>query len=120
MEVKYLFENANVSARTREYIERRMASVSKFLNGEDLEATIVEVEIDKDKRGFYRVEAMVKTPRETYRAEATDETIEEATDVVEEEVVRQLREEKERRDTLMKRGARSIKKKLVIDDDARF
>jgi ribosomal subunit interface protein len=119
MEVKFLFDNTDVSARTREYVRTRLGSVEKLLGG-DAEASFIEVEISKDKRGLYRVEAMVKTPRTSYRSESVCETIEEATDNAEEEVKRQIRESKEKRKTLMKRGARSIKKKLTIDDSARF
>jgi len=120
MNIKYLFEGADVSARTRVYIEKRLSSLSRILKDKEIEATVVEVEIEKDKRGLYRVEVMVKAPKKTYRGEENAETIEQGIDAVEEEVKRQIREEKEKADTLMKRGARSIKKKLTIDEKARF
>lgn len=120
MHIKYLFENVDVSARTRAYIEKRFSGIEKLLEEKEVDVTFMEVEVDKDKRGMYRVEAMVKSPGSMYRSEETSETIEASVDVVNDELKRQIREEKEKLTTLHKRGARSIKKKMVIDENARF
>jgi len=120
MNIQFLFENVDVSARTRVYIEKRLASVSRVLKEREIPATLAEVGISKEKRGNYRVEIMIKAPKSTYRSEETAETIEASTDAVEEELKRQIREEQEKIETLHKRGARSIKKKLTIDKEARF
>lgn len=121
MNVKYLFEGVDVSARTRIYIEKRLEAIERILSGDAVkEATIAEVEIDKDKRGEFRVEIMLKTPGNTFRSEDVSDAIENAMDLVQEDLKRQIREGKERSDTLKKRGARSIKKKIVIDKGARF
>ncbi|NCU42146.1 MAG: ribosome-associated translation inhibitor RaiA [Candidatus Moranbacteria bacterium] len=120
MHIKYLFENVDVSARTRAYIEKRFSGIEKLLEEKEVDATFMEVEIDKDKRGMYRVEVTVKSPKNRYRSEEISETIEASVDVVNDELKRQIREEKEKFTTLHKRGARSIKKKMVIDENARF
>ncbi len=120
MNIQYLFENVDVSARTREYIEKRFSGIEKLIEERDIKSTFIEVEIDKDKRGMYRVEVMVKSPGNMYRSEETSETIEGSVDIVNDELKRQIREEKEKLTTLHKRGARSIKKKMVIDENARF
>jgi ribosomal subunit interface protein len=120
MKTKFLFNNVNVSARTRVYIEKRLVSIQKLLKTKEMQGGTAEVEIDKDKRSFYRVELMVRIPGISYRSEEMSETIEGGIDKVEEEIKRQIRDGKEKEDTLMKRGARSIKKKLTIDEEARF
>lgn len=120
MKTKFLFENVDVSARTRMYIEKRLLGIEKVLNEKEIKSATAEIEVDKDKRGLYRVELMVRIPGNMYRSEEKSETIEEGVDKIEEEAKRQIRESKEKANTLMKRGARSIKKKLTIDKRARF
>ncbi|QQS61375.1 MAG: ribosome-associated translation inhibitor RaiA [Candidatus Moraniibacteriota bacterium] len=121
MNVQYLFEGVDVSARTRMYIEKKLEVVERvFVDAQIRELIIADVEIEKDKRGEYRVEIMLKTPKNTFRSENISDTIENAMDLGQEDLKRQIREVKEREAVLKKRGARSIKKKMVIDKDARF
>ncbi len=80
----------------------------------------VEVEIDLDKKGKFRVEVMLYTPYQKYRAEDTTESIEGSIDSVYEELENQIHHDKDRIITLQRRGGRSLKKKVVVDENARF
>jgi ribosomal subunit interface protein len=116
METRFLFKGVEVDTRTREYIVKRLERVEKIIH----ESSRIETEIDKDKKGKFRVEVMIREPRRLFRSEETTESIEGSIDSVADELERQITQEKDRRLTLKRRGARSIKKKLVVDASARF
>ena len=114
--VRFLFNGVEIDERTREYIEKRLSSLDK-LNDKIMQT---EVEIQLDKKGKFRVEVMIHTPRNKFRAENTTESIEASTDMVVDELRIQMSHMKDKLATLKKRGARSIKKKTVLDENARF
>lgn len=116
MNIKYLFKDVTIDDRTREYIEKRLSGIEKVIDN----ITKTEVEIDRDKKGLFRVEVMIMTPRDLFRAEETSESIEGSTDMVVEELKVQVVKKKNRLWTKIMRGARSIKKKMSIDEDARY
>jgi ribosomal subunit interface protein len=116
MDIKYLFKDVTIDDRTKAYIEKRVSSIEKINN----EIIKKEVEIDRDKKGLFRVEIMLMTPRDLFRAEETTESIEGSTDIVVDELKTQVVKKKDKVWTKIMRGARSIKKKMSIDDDARF
>lgn len=110
------FKGLKIDARTEAYVRKRLGTIERMLN----KILRVEVEIDMDKKGKFRVEAMIRTPYQLYRAEDTTESIEGSVDSVEDDLKEQIRKDKERVRTLRIRGKRSIKKKTVIDKSARF
>ena len=114
--MRYLYRGVEVDERTKEYIEKRLVALDKLLEN----ITQVEIEIDMDKKGKFRVEVMVKTPRDLFRAENTTESIEGSYDLAMDELQVQITRLKDKLQTLRERGARSIKKKMVVDDGARF
>jgi ribosomal subunit interface protein len=116
MNIRFLAKGTEVSEVSRGYIEKRLGRLEKLVS----ETALFEVEVDQDKKGFYRVEIMINVEGELYRAEEVSESIEGSTDLVVDELERQLTHEKDRLTTLERRGARSIKKSLTIDADARF
>lgn len=116
MNVRYFFQGVKPADETREYIDKKIQSVARMMK----KVMNVEVEIEKQKRGNFRVEVMVKCPRVLYRSDNVSESIEAAIDLVEEELKNQVRSRKDKKATIRRRGARSIKKKLVIDENARF
>lgn len=121
--MRIMLKGLTIDERTREYIEKRIFSIKKLLkeyDGDEPDTLKVEVEIDLDKKGKFRVEVMIKTPRNLYRAEETTESIEGSVDLVENQLKTQIRRKKEEIRTKIVRGARSIKKKMAIDEDARF
>jgi ribosomal subunit interface protein len=116
MNIRYLFRGAHVDDRTEEYIEKRLKTLEKLLDN----ILKVEVEIDLDKKGKFRVEVMISTPYKKYRSEENSESVEGAIDVVEEELKDQIIKDKGKIETLKKRGRISLKKKMVLDEKARF
>lgn len=114
--VQFLFKGVQIDERTREYVEKRLSTLDKFIEN----ILKVEIEIDLDKKGKFRVEVMIHTPRNMSRADNTTSSIEASTDMVVDELQNQMTHTKDRLRTLKKRGARSIKKKMVIDGEARF
>jgi ribosomal subunit interface protein len=116
MNIKYLFKDVTIDDRTRDYIEKRLSGVEKI----NKQIIKTEVEIDRDKRGLFRVEVMLMTPKDFFRAEETTESIEGSIDTVVDELKVQIVKKKSKLWTKVMRGARSIKKKMSVDKDARF
>lgn len=116
MNMRFLFKGVDIDQRTREYILKRLERIEKLVDP----VSEFEVEIDKDKKGKFRVEVMIKTPHTLYRAAETTVSIEGSTDIVIDELESQVAKEKTKRRDLRLRGKRSIKKKLALDKAARF
>jgi putative sigma-54 modulation protein len=116
MEVRYLFNGEKISQKAKDYLEKRIEKLKRFLE----KISGIEIEVEKDKRDFWRVEIMIKAPGNIYRSEETSESIEGSLDMALEKIQQQIRKEKGKIRTVRKRGAQSIKKKIVIDPSARF
>lgn len=116
MTTRFLFKGVELDARTRSYIDKRLKRITKLVD----EVSKFETEVDMDKKGKFRVEVMVHTPHQLYRAEEQAESVEGSVDTVVDDLERQIARDKDRVTTLRRRGARSIKKKIVLDEDARF
>ena len=114
--IRFMYKGLEIDDLTKDYILKRMEQVHKVID----KILHTEIEIGLDKKGHFRVEVMVKTPYELYRAENTTISIEGSIDSVVDDLKVQMTKDKDRRKTMIKRGARSIKKKIVIDGDARF
>lgn len=116
MKIRYLFNGEKVSQKTKDYLEKRIEKLNRFLD----KISGIEIEVEKDKRNFWRVEITVKSFRKVYLSEEISESIEGSLDMALEKIQQQIRKEKGRLRTVRKRGAQSIKKKIVIDPKARF
>lgn len=114
--MRFFFKGVEIDDKTRGYIEKRLTTLDKFLDN----ITKSEVEIDLDKKGKFRVEVMVHTPRNMFRADNTTDSIEASVDMVTDELQTQITHFKDKLRTLKKRGAISLKKKVVLDEEARF
>lgn len=113
---RYLTKGLLLDERTTDYIEKRLVRLKKLVD----RASRFEVEVDLDKKGKFRVEVMVETPHNLYRAEETTESVEGSVDIVIDELEIQLARNKTKSRDLKRRGLRSIKKKLVVEPVARF
>ena len=121
MNIRYLFKEVKIDERTKNYIEEKVQKLGKFFKSYHMDAVVsAEVEIDLDKKGKFRVEVMLHTPYQDYRGEDTTESIEGSIDSVYEGLESQIERDKDKIQTLRRRGGRSIKKKMVIDEKARF
>jgi ribosomal subunit interface protein len=111
-----MIKGVKIDERTKKYIEKRLLGAEKLLK----KPNNLEVEIDFDKKAQFRVEIMAKDPYNLFRSEHISESIEGSADVAVEQLKNQIIKTKERRETLIKRGGRSIKKRATIDKSARF
>jgi ribosomal subunit interface protein len=114
-------EGVSVSEQEKLYIDTKLEKVEKLLRKYDRSDELkCEVEIEQDKRGVWRLEIMIQTPHNLYRAEKANHVLTEAMDETEEALKKQIQRDKERLKDLAYRGAMSIKKKVTIDQQARF
>ena len=114
--IKYLFKGIAIDERTQDYIEKRLSTLDKFIDN----VLKAEIEIDLDKKGKFRVEVMINTPRNMFRADNTTDSVEASIDLVVDELQNQITHLKDKLRTLKKRGGISLKKKMVVDGEARF
>jgi len=121
MNIRFLLKEVQIDDRTEVYIRGKIEKLGKFFRSFRKDANVsAEVEIDLDKKGKFRAEIMLFTPYRDYRGEEITESIEGSVDAVYEELEKQIQHDKERIVTLSRRGGRSLKKKMVIDNEARF
>lgn len=114
--VRFMFKGMDPDVKAESYIEKRLQKVNRIIKN----VLEFEVEVALDKKGRYRVELMVKTPYQLYRAEEISQSIEGSADIACEELTAQIVKDKSKMIDLKRRGARSLKKKIVLDGDARF
>ncbi|MEA3322632.1 MAG: HPF/RaiA family ribosome-associated protein [Patescibacteria group bacterium] len=117
MNVEYYHKNIDpLSNATREYIEEKLESIGKLTEIRD-----ARVEVSQRKDGeFYLNVSLRSVNGEEYRAEEKSESIQANIDIIQEEIKRQVRSDTERSRDLTRRGGRSIKKKMTVDESARF
>jgi ribosomal subunit interface protein len=117
MNVEYYHKNIDpLGGATREYIEEKLNSISKIMPMRD-----ARVEVSQRKDGDFYLNVSIRSERgEEYRAEEKSPSVNACIDIIEEELKKQVRSDKEKAIDMQRRGGRSIKKKLTIDEDARF
>lgn len=98
----------------KDYIEKRMAHLNKFVNLSDMELPMCYVEIGKTtnhhKKGeLFRAEFTVHIGAKSLRAEAQEEDLYAALDEVTEEMTEELKSFKDKKTSLFKRGGAKIK-----------
>ena len=116
MNTRFLFKSVDLDERTKDYILKRLERVVKLVDP----ISEFGIEVERDKKGKFRVEIMVNTPHNLYRAEDTTVSVEGSTDLVIDELEVQIDKRKTKNRDLKLRGKRSIKKKLILDPAARF
>lgn len=116
LNLRLFCKNIKLDDRTKDYIVKRIQKMERFLR-KSLE---YEVEVSMDKKGKFAVEVMIQTPHKLYRATEISESVEGSADIAAEQLQRQIVNDNERIRELRKRGARSIKKKMVLDAESRF
>lgn len=118
LNLRMMYKGIKIDTRTQEYIKKRIGKMAKFINNE--KESIFEVEICMDKKGKFRIEVMISTPYKLYRTEEISESIEGSIDMVADELKNQISRDRDKIRELKERGARSLKKKVVLDESARY
>ncbi len=116
MNIAYYHKNIDhITEGTREYIEERMSTLE---NVGDVDK--VRVEIDQEKNGMFHVAIHVTGGRHVYHASAENADINACAEEVRGELRKQMTHDKKKNRDLIRRGARSLKKRLTINGDARL
>jgi len=116
MRVSLKGTNISLLESTREYIDKKLVLAAEKLLAKNGELIVLEIEVGKTTRHhktgpYFRAEANLSVGKTMLRAEALGETLNEAIDLVEGELTREIKKFKERRRSLMLKGARSLKKR---------
>ena len=116
MKVSLKGTNIALLESTREYVDRKLVRMGEKLLARDEEPIALDIEVGKTTRHhragkIFRAEANLSVGRTLLRAEALGETLNEAIDLVEEELTREIKKFKEKRRTMLLKGARKIKGK---------
>ncbi len=116
MKTRFLWKDLVADGKLKAYILKRLGEISDLFS----RLSLYEIEASRDKKGFFRVEVNVNEPKALYRAEETSKSVEGSIDMVIEKLKSQVTRTKVKARELAVRGARSIKKKTVVDKAARF
>ncbi|MDP3785269.1 MAG: ribosome-associated translation inhibitor RaiA [bacterium] len=116
MRVSLKGTNIALLESTREYVDKKLVKTTEKFLARDGESICLDIEVGKTTRHhktgpYFRAEANLSMGKTMLRAEALGETLNEAIDLAEEELEREIKKFKERRRSLMLKGARSLKKK---------
>lgn len=117
MRVEYYHKNVtSLGEATRKYVEEKMQALEKLTSLRD---SIIEV--SQEKNGDFCLNVTLRAENGTeYRAEERTHTVNACIDLIQDELRQQIRRGIEKNRDLARRGGRSIKKKMTIDENARF
>ena len=116
MKIEIFAKDIELTDEIKKYIEKKVASFDKTL-GKSNEERRCDFRIGKsseahNKGRIYYAEARVETPNKAYGADAEGETIFEAIDELKDEILKKIRRNKDKKETLIKRGGRKLKELL--------
>ncbi len=115
MSINIKATNMELTSAISDYVNKRISSLDKFTNGSSAMNCHVEVgkTTNHHKQGdVYRAEFNLNIKGEHYYAEAETGDLYSAIDSVREDIYRQITSKKDKRQTLFKRGATSVKKMM--------
>ena len=107
--------NMELTSAINDYVNKRLASIDKFVK--DGEKAIAYIEVGKTtnhhKRGdVFRAEFNIEISGTKFYTFSEKEDLYSAIDDAKEEIINQIASKKDRKQTLFKRGAMSVKKML--------
>jgi ribosomal subunit interface protein len=113
--INFKFNDLPEAQALRQLVEQKCSALEKYLK-EDSDL-VCDVEFDKvtsqQSGQIYRVEANLKVDGALYRAEATEESFEKAIDTVRDELDREIRNAKDKQNTLKVQGGREAKEQML-------
>lgn len=113
--IKLKVTNIEISPGLSDLVDLKLQTLEKFLPAGETDI-VCEVEMEKlaehQSGKIYRVEVNLYVAGKMHRAEATEEQIEKAIDVVRGEIKRELRRTNGKRQSLLRRGSQAIKDML--------
>ena len=115
MKVEIFAKNIELDNKLNEYIQKKVDSLDRIL-GKSKEERICDFRIKKDasanKGRIYHAELTISTSNKNYGAEAYGESIYSAIDELKDEVAKKIRRNKDKKESLIKKGGRKIKELL--------
>lgn len=99
------------------YVDQKMNDVLKFIRANDPKSVSVYFEIEKttqhhQKGSIFRAEANLSIDGKMLRTDSTQEDLYSAIDAVKEELIRIVKENQDKKRTLLRKGGAQIKKLL--------
>lgn len=112
--IQFKATNTEVDETLQVLLEQKLASLEKYLNTEtDL---VCEVEFEKvshhQSGNVHRVEVNFFKNGELFRAEAVEDSYEKAIDEVRDELDKELRRNRNKKETMFRKGARRLKEMM--------
>lgn len=104
----------DVSNELRSYVERKLASLDKFVSNKDIVRVDIELEYKESEERQYRAEFMLHDPELSgaVRAEAAGFKLHEAIDITVAEMFQELTRSKKKRLQVLRRTAVKVKEYL--------
>lgn len=114
MRINIKATNMDLTFAIEENIKNRISSINKFLNNND---AILKIEVGKttnhhNKGDIYRAEIDISSGEEKYYASFEGEDLYNSINQVKDQILREIKDKRGKKQTLFKRGAISIKKRI--------
>lgn len=116
MNINIKATNMELTGAIREYTTEKVSSIEKFMPQADTVNVFIEIgkESNHHQKGddVYKAEIRMSIRGKEFFAENRNADLHAAIDAVRDEAVREIKNEKEKNQTLFIRGARSLKKRI--------
>ncbi|MBU1102253.1 ribosome-associated translation inhibitor RaiA [Patescibacteria group bacterium] len=118
-------KNFQSSPAIEKYVQKKLETLKKFLKNFKEESLMAEIELGRTTRhhqagDIFRAEINLSIDGKLFRAESEKENLYAAIDEVRDDLEREIKKFKTKKETAFIRGARSLKKKFGISPFARF
>ncbi len=112
--IQFKATNTELLGDLQDIMEQKLHSLEKYIGDEtDLKCQVEFEKVTAQNSGkIYRVEVNLHVGGQLYRAEATETTFQEAIDEVRDELDKEMRRANKKRETMLKKGGRIIKKMM--------
>lgn len=102
-----------LTSSIKEYIEKRTETLEKlFLNDAELYIEVGKTSMHHKKGDYYKAEINIQIGENKFFAESEKENLYSAVDAVKDEIANLIKRSKAKKQTLFKRGAKSVKKMI--------
>lgn len=112
--INYKATATELEESLQKLVDHKFASLDKFIGDEtDVKCDVEFEKVTASQSGnVHRVEANLWLHGKLYRAEAVEVSFEAAVDEVRDELDKELRRSRKKRDTILKRGGRRLKEMM--------
>ena len=106
--------NMDLTPAIEEYVNKKLASLDKFSGGTEINAYVEVGKITKHHKNgeLYKAEFNLEIAGQKFFTESEKEDLYSAIDDAKEEIVKRIINKKDKKQTLFKRGASSVKKMM--------